>query len=42
MNKERIHTEILNFILYYTSDDDERENLTEVLEDYIEEVFEDE
>ena len=41
MNKkelEKIHKTILNFILYYTSDDKEREKINEVLEDYLVEL----
>jgi hypothetical protein len=45
MNKQeirnRVDIEIDNFILYYTSDDKEREKMREVADNFIEDVYED-
>ena len=38
--KERIEMEIDNFILYFTSDDIEREQMRETLKVFMKEVFE--
>lgn len=40
--RDIVESEIMNFIDYFTSDDEERENMYKVLEDYIKEGFEDE
>lgn len=41
MEKIKIKDEIMNFILYYTSDDTERQSISEVLDVYMREVYED-
>lgn len=38
--KELIKCEIENFILYFTSDDTERQRMSECLDEYMREVFE--
>lgn len=39
--KEIVSIEIMNFINYFTSDDKEREDMYEVLDDFMKEVYED-
>ena len=39
--KEEFSGKVENFILYYTSDDKERERMFEVLKDFMNEVYED-
>lgn len=38
--KNRVESEIDNFILFYTSNDKEREEMREVLQDFMNEVYE--
>ena len=39
--KNKVEMEIDNFILYYTSDDKEREDMQKVAEDFMNEIYED-